>query len=534
MNNQSRMPYQRCLWAVALLIATSPVCAMLLSESQKIWPSDWRYCDAFGADIAIDGDTALVSAFSGDCYTNYGQAYELSRSPSGTWLESAKLTPPPEADPEQGQGFPTLSFGWAVALTGNRAIIGAPWADRPTPEGFWGRVFTLARSAVGWRHEAIIGDDSDIGLGRPVAVDGNTAISGSSADSVEIWAREAQAWTRQARIDVDDRGWGRGGRVALALDGHTAVIGRTVYVRSGSVWREQARLAAADGRPYDGLGDSVALDGDVVVLGAPGVDRGGVTNAGAAYVFRRSGSTWREEAKIVSTDLTSEFGAHVALDGNTIIIGARRRDHGQPVGHMYVRSDGAWRERATLAVSDDSRCWDSLCYDHIGDLALSGDTVLVGWPGADGPIVNSMSLPYVGAVHVFDLSTVDSDADGIADVADNCIDVVNADQADFDGDGSGDACDPDIDGDAVANGADVCGYTKAGDTVHPDTGCSLAQRCPCNGPRASDGSWRNHGMYVSCVDKGAGELSELGLIADAELEAIVTTAAQSACGFRNR
>ena len=49
----------------------------------------------------------------------------------------------------------------------------------------------------------------------------------------------------------------------------------------------------------------------------------------------------------------------------------------------------------------------------------------------------------------------DTDNDGIPDTSDNCPNTPNGSQANLDGDAYGDACDPDIDGDGVANGADA-------------------------------------------------------------------------------
>jgi len=67
----------------------------------------------------------------------------------------------------------------------------------------------------------------------------------------------------------------------------------------------------------------------------------------------------------------------------------------------------------------------------------------------------------------------DSDGDGICDNADNCPSVSNADQADTDGDGMGDACD-DSDGDGVVDADDQCPGTPQGESVN-ENGCSTAQ-----------------------------------------------------------
>ncbi|MFK7805154.1 MAG: thrombospondin type 3 repeat-containing protein [Anaerolineae bacterium] len=64
-------------------------------------------------------------------------------------------------------------------------------------------------------------------------------------------------------------------------------------------------------------------------------------------------------------------------------------------------------------------------------------------------------------------AVMDSDGDGVEDADDNCPAVANADQANFDGDNFGDACDPDDDNDGVADGVDACHSTTLPDDT-PD------------------------------------------------------------------
>jgi hypothetical protein len=128
-----------------------------------------------------------------------------------------------------------------------------------------------------------------------------------------------------------------------------------------------------------------------------------------------------------------------------------------------------------------------------------------------------------------DVCDPDDDNDIAPDTTDNCPLTANSDQADFDRDGLGDVCDSDLDADKVLNSADSCSFTLLGAVVSPN-GCSIAQLCPCDGPRNTTTLWKNHGEYVSCVTKNTNQFVNMGLIPQAEKGTLVSTAAQSQCG----
>jgi hypothetical protein len=111
----------------------------------------------------------------------------------------------------------------------------------------------------------------------------------------------------------------------------------------------------------------------------------------------------------------------------------------------------------------------------------------------------------------------DADGDDIADHADNCPQVGNPTQADGDGDGVGDAC-------------DACSGTPAGDTVLAD-GCSLGQKCPCDGPSA-DGEWGSQHEYVQCVATQLKTLRQQRHLGKSEIRLLLQDAVRSGCGRR--
>src|SRR5688500_6736806 len=110
-----------------------------------------------------------------------------------------------------------------------------------------------------------------------------------------------------------------------------------VLVRdTAGVWSQQAYLKAATADPHDNFGYHVAISGDRIAVGAPfeasnavGVNGDPADNsmpgAGAVYIFARDSSgQWTQEAYIKpsNTVASGELGKSVALDGDTLVVGA--------------------------------------------------------------------------------------------------------------------------------------------------------------------------------------------------------------------
>jgi hypothetical protein len=165
---------------------------------------------------------------------------------------------------------------------------------------------------------------------------------------------------------------------------------------------QQAKLTASDGASGDQLGGSVAVFGDTVVAGAPGVTVAGRLAQGAAYVFVKPAGGWASEteaAKLTASDGAAgdQLGASVAVSGDTVVAGAPgATGNSQFAGatYVFVKPAGGWAsetEAAKLTASDGATG------DALGASAgVSGDTVVAG---AQFATVNGH--PFQGAAYVF-------------------------------------------------------------------------------------------------------------------------------------
>ena len=139
-----------------------------------------------------------------------------------------------------------------------------------------------------------------------------------------------------------------GRSVSISSNGTIAIVGAPnedtgftnagaayIYTRSGTSWTQQAKIQALDKAAYDAFGFSVSIDsdGDTAIVGAYSEDASGITDTGSAYIFIRSGSTWTQQGKITASDKADSdyFGRSVSIsgDGNTVVVGAHLED---PIG----------------------------------------------------------------------------------------------------------------------------------------------------------------------------------------------------------
>lgn len=171
-----------------------------------------------------------------------------------------------------------------------------------------------------------------------------------------------------------------------------------VFEEATGGWRQQAKLAAPDGDAFDRFGSSVALADDTALVGASGADDPNGENAGAVYVFDRTGDGWESGAKLAADDgdTADTFGASLAFANDTAVVGAPTDEdpNGIDAGTTYVfeRSGDRWSQRGTLAPADGAE------HDAFGTtVALAGDTAVVGAPGpGSSPEANP------GSAYVFD------------------------------------------------------------------------------------------------------------------------------------
>ena len=358
----------------------------LATEQAKILSSDIEANDRFGDTVSIsgDGNTAIVGARLEDTGgTNPGAVYIFTRS-SSTWTEQAKIL---ASDAASNDNFGSAG---AISADGNTVIVGANLDDGPSSGG---AAYIFTRSGSTWTEQAKI-RSSDIeasdGFGTSVSIsaDGNTVIVGANkedtgatdAGAAYIFTRSGSTWTEQAKIQASDLAASDefGYRVAISGDGNTVIVAAYledteasghpglnegaayIFTRSGSTWTEEAKLKSSDKSNSDNFGQEVSLssDGNTAIVGAKFEDAGG-SNAGAAYIFTRSGSTWTEEARLLASDSSSNdnFGYSVSItgDGNTVIVGAWGEDTGGTdagAAYIFTRSGSTWTEQAKIQASD--------------------------------------------------------------------------------------------------------------------------------------------------------------------------------------
>ena len=328
----------------------------------------------------------------------------------GKWSQEAYVK---SVNNDAGDGF-----GESVALSGNTLAVGA---DRESSNQttitngttassdnslYAGAVYVYTRSGTSWSQQSYIkaanAGHTD-GFGKQISLSDDTLAvmapressnqttitNGTSASSNNICSRSSVVCDKE-----------RSGAIY-------------VYKRSGTSWAQEAYIKATNSKTDNGGNGSLSLDGDTLAWGAPGEDSNQTTitngtsassdnsnsGSGAVYVYKRSGTTWAQEAYIKAINNVREgnvFGISVSLDGDTLAVGASgessnqttitngtsassdNSNSGSGAVYVYRRTGASWAQEAYIKAANND------VNDNFGfGIALDNDTLVVGVPYED-------------------------------------------------------------------------------------------------------------------------------------------------------
>ncbi len=299
-------------------------------------PNTFIYFE-YGSSVAVSGDTVVVGAHGehsnaggingdqSDTSLPYsGAAYVYTRSGT-SWSQQAYIK---ASNPDEGD-----LFGLRLDLSGDSLVVGARseasnatgingnQSDNSAP--FTGAAYVFARNGSVWSQQAYLkasnADHSD-SFGFSVAIDGETVVVGANQES-----------SNATGVNGDES------NNSLGFAGAAYV-----FTRSGSKWSQQAYLKASNAGFRDRFGQTVTIGGDMLAVGtqneessATGIDGDQQDNsapgAGAVYLFARDGGEWSQQAyiKASNTDSDDQFGKAIAINGDTLVVGAEREDSGE-------------------------------------------------------------------------------------------------------------------------------------------------------------------------------------------------------------
>lgn len=362
--------------------------ALLLQDahgSPRLRYAGLKAWDADGKDLLA----AMEPSATGLAITvdDRGARYPVTIDPLITVLRQE--LDPPITGSGSGQDF----FGCSVAFDGDTALIGAPYDENADGRRLSGNAYLFTRNGEGanesWALQGRLGNggaaDKDC-YGAAVALQGDIAVIGVPNDgsslngfpgSVRVWARSNGQWTQQAWIEQTlsipwqsskcTLGW------HLALSGETLVLGIPeanlveVYTRSGTQWSKQQRIPS----PWIGatnFGSAVAVEGETLAVGAEGTS----TSEGCVYYYTRSNGAWSGVKLPTPADIATGdyYGSEVAISGNTILATAP----GRGCVYAFQKTGQNWDAGTKLT----STVLGENVSDFGNALAIEGDHALIG------------------------------------------------------------------------------------------------------------------------------------------------------------
>ena len=363
-------------------------------ETQKLTDPDGGSDGSFGAAVAISGNLAIVGNHFDPIKGSSSGSASIFVFDGTSWNLQAKLTASDE--------IAELRFGTAVAISGNMALIGAPWDS--TVGFLTGAVYVFTFDGTTWTQQAKLFPSDPVPsslFGQSIALSGDTALIGAfltRPGSAYVFKFDGATWSEQAKLAADDGtsndyfGW------SVSVSGNRALIGAYgaglsgvayVFSSDGTTWSQEAKLTGLDTREGDNFGLAVSLSGDLALVGAPDRDK----SRGAAYIFAFDGTSWSQQTKLKITGgmQYDNFGSSVALSDTVALVGATKFSAPGTIYQFSLRRN-IWTLRAEYLASD------GVDGNYLGvSVALSGNTILAG---AD----DTFNSAGAGAAYIFKLA----------------------------------------------------------------------------------------------------------------------------------
>ena len=315
-------------------------------------------------------------------------------------------------------------FGWSVAISDNKAVIGARLDDGlgGTDQG---AVFVFEKNVSGtWQQvQKLVADDAGTSdfFGWSVSIENDEIAigarlydgsGGTDQGAVYIFRSNSSGiWSQTQRIEASDAASSDSFGWDVSLSGDWLLIGSpfadSPAANSGAAyafkrdssgnWIEQQKLSPGDLQSSDDFGFSVSISGNYAVVGTPFDDDTAGTNQGSAYVFELDGTNvWQQVAKLTPSDADAhdQFGWSVSISGGIAVVTSRLdTDTAYREGSAYVfERDGSGNWHETFKVSNPnpgSNDWFGMSVD------ISGEVIIVGAEYDDSSGVTDAGAAYI-------------------------------------------------------------------------------------------------------------------------------------------
>lgn len=270
-------------------------------------------------------------------------------------------------------------YGKSTAISGNRIIVGADEAD-----DYIGRVFIYELTDDVWvESELAFGPDVADGsqMGTAVDIQGDYAVVGGSwGDIAQVFHYTVEdGWTYEATLTPDVEVSYVYYGASVSLDNDRVIVGceygnsfkgeAYIFKKEGDAWSQEARLIADDATDWSSFGCAVALEGERAVVGAMG-EGSGAANSGAVYIFEFDGEDWVQKLKLKNDIIAPDylFGGAIDLKGDQLLVGAST-EH-------FIDDVSDFGDAGTVSLFD-------LSYDVDGDLVSTLSVKLLN-PNPEG------------------------------------------------------------------------------------------------------------------------------------------------------